>query len=553
MNINQIIADLLMADVTTTPKYYEEKYKNRDLPKGAKVTRFAPSPTGFLHLGSIFAALICEKLAHQSNGVFYLRIEDTDKKREVEGSVPEIVRGMLEYNILFDEGSVDGYNEKGEYGPYTQSLRMDIYKTYVKYLIEEGLAYPCFCTHEELEAIRQAQENIKATPGYYGQWAKHRNITIEEIKENLEKGKSYVIRLKSPGKEDRRVSFEDVIKGTIEMPENVQDIVILKSDGLPTYHFAHVVDDYLMKTTHVMRGEEWLSSTHIHLQLFDILGFETPNYGHIPTLMKIEGNSKRKLSKRKDPELAFSYYEEQGYLPEAVVEYLMHIINSNYEEWRGNNPKSRYTEFIVQIDKISNAGAVFDLNKLSDVSKNFIASLSAHQVCNHYLKWAEKYDKEMANLIRTDLNYAEAIFNIEREIEKQRKDISKWTEVREYGYFFYDSLYKKEARALEFPTNLTKENIKEIISEYRDFYRQYENNLEWFEDLKSFSEKLGYSKNVKLYKKNPENYKGHIGDVAMTLRVALTKKTNTPDLFEIMKLLGVDTVKERLLNIQHTL
>lgn len=546
MKDNKAIADLLIPDITVTPKHYEEQYLNRNLPKDAMVTRFAPSPTGFLHLGSLFAALISERLAHQSKGVFYLRIEDTDKKREVEGSIPEIVRGMLEYNIFFDEGSTDGYNEKGAYGPYKQSLRKDIYRAYAKDLIEKGMAYPCFCTHEDIEEIRKKQEEVKATPGYYGQWAVHRNITMDEIKANLEKGKSYVIRLKSPGSENKRVTYDDLIKGHIDMPENVQDIVILKSDGIPTYHFAHAIDDYLMKTTHVIRGEEWLSSIPIHLQLFDVLGFARPCYAHISTIMKIEGNSKRKLSKRKDPELAFSYYDEQGYLPGAVIDYLMHIINSNYEEWREANPDKAYSEFLIDTDKMSASGAVFDINKLIDVSKNFIATLSAEQVCNLYLRWAETYDKEMAELIKEDTHYAKALFNIERGGEKPRKDIAKWTDVREYAFFFYDSLYKDCDRALDFPTELKVEDIKEILSSYNEIYRQYDNNSEWFEELKNFAEKLGYSKNVKAYKKSPQNYKGHIGDVAMALRVALTKKANTPDLYQIMNLLGVNRVKERL-------
>jgi glutamyl-tRNA synthetase len=553
MNINKEIAQLLLPNITTETSFYEEKYKNRILPEGALVTRFAPSPTGFLHLGGVFAALISERLAHQSNGVFYLRIEDTDKKREVEGSIPEIVRGMNEYNIMFDEGVVDGYNEKGEYGPYKQSMREDIYKSYVKALIEQGLAYPCFCSPEELEEIRNIQEAEKVTPGYYGKWAKYRNITIDEIKQNLAAGKEFVIRLKSPGSEDNRVSFEDAIKGTIEMPENVQDVVILKSEGLPTYHFAHAIDDHLMKTTHVVRGEEWLSSTPIHLQLFKVLGFETPKYAHIPTLMKVEGNSKRKLSKRKDPELAFSYYSEQGYHPEAVIDYLFHIINSNYEEWRAENQKLSYREFMLQIDKMGTAGAVFDLVKLTDVSKNFIANLTAEEVCNFYISWAEKYDAEMADLMKGNKSYANAVFNIERETENKRKDIAKWTDVREYAFFFYDDLYKNDTRNLEFPSNLSKDDLVEILSKYREEYKPYQNNSEWFDALKAFAEGLGYAKNAKLYKKNTELYKGHIGDVAMTLRLALTKKPNTPDLFEIMNLLGVDKVKERLSNVEASL
>ena len=538
MNENKLIADLLLPDINTSPDYYENIYPNRVLPEGAMVTRFAPSPTGFLHLGSLFAAFIYERLAHQSGGTFYLRIEDTDKKREVQGSTSEIIRGLKTYNISFDEDA--------GYGPHIQSQRENIYKTYVKFLLEKGLAYPCFCTLEELEELRKLQENKKVNTGYYGAWTKHRNIALKEIKQNLKEGKNYVIRLKSPGSADKRIIFNDLIKGKIEMPENVQDIVILKTDGLPTYHFAHAVDDHLMRTTHVVRGEEWLSSTPIHLQLFDVLGFERPEYAHIPTLMKMDGTSKRKLSKRKDPELAFSFYEEEGYLPSAVIEYLLHIINSNYEDWRKENPLRPYEDFKIDINKISASGAIFDLNKLTVISKDIIALMKSSDIYELYLKWCESYDTEMAAFLKADPNYCIQIFNIERNSEKPRKDIGKWSDVREDIFFFYDDLYYSKNGDYNYPKALSKGDIQKILSRYINVYCESDNKETWFNKLKAFGENLGYSPSVKNFKKNPAAYKGHIGDVAMVLRIALTKKTATPDLYEMIKVLGTERLTERL-------
>lgn len=538
MDNNKLIADLLLPGINTDTHYYEKLYPKRDLPSGAMVTRFAPSPTGFLHLGSLYASLISERLAHQSGGVFYLRIEDTDKKREVEGSIGEIVRGLAAYNIAFDE--------EGCYGPYKQSSRENFYKCYVKMLLEKGLAYPCFCTQEDLEKLRKLQETKKLNTGYYGSWAKHRNITLEEVKENLLFGKSFVIRLKSPGDSSNRITFSDLIKGNIEMPENIQDIVILKSDGLPTYHFAHAIDDHLMRTTHIVRGEEWLSSVPIHLQLFDVLEFERPKYAHISTLMKMEGTSKRKLSKRKDPELAFSYYEEQGYLAKAVIEYLFRIINSDFEEWRINNPLKPYTSFLIEVEKMSAAGALFDLNKLMDISKDIIAHMSAAEVYASYVSWSEKYDKEMAELLKSNQEYGIQIFNIEREGKNSRKDLSKWTDVREYLYFFFDELYYAADKEFNFPNSLSREDIIEILEKYPSYYNENDSKEHWFEQLKLFSESLGYTGSVKSYRKNPGLYKGHVGDVAMVLRIALAKKSNTPDLYEIIKVMGKEKLYERL-------
>lgn len=542
----KLIADLLLPDIKITTEYYEKIYPERQLKDGAMVTRFAPSPTGFLHLGSIFGSLIDERLAHQTGGIFYLRIEDTDKKREVKGSIEDVVKGLKTYNIFFDEGSIDEKNEKGAYGPYTQSDRIDIYKCYVKALIERGLAYPCFCSNEDLNNLRKFQESIKVNTGYYGKFAKHRSIKLKEIEENLASGKEYVIRLKSQGTPDKRITFRDRIKGEISMPENIQDIVILKSDGLPTYHFAHAVDDHLMRTTLVVRGEEWLSSTPIHIQLFDMLGFKRVEYAHTSTLMKMDGTSKRKLSKRKDPELSFNYYDEQGYLPKAVIEYLLHIANSNFEDWRRENKKKAYTEFFVDIEKMSASGALFDLNKLMDISKEMVADMTAVEVYNSYIKWAEVYDEEMANLFKSDKDYGIKVFNIERESEKPRKDISKWTDVKKDLYFFFDELYDSYNKMFQFPEFMDKKAIKEILTKYKEFYDDNDDQEKWFNNLKKFGESLGYASKVKDFKKNKDKYKGHVGDVAMVIRIALTKSSITPDLYESIKLIGKSRFEKRL-------
>lgn len=546
MNNFKLIAELLLPNINTDADYYEMLYPKRKLSEAAMVTRFGPSPTGFLHLGSLYASLISERLAHQNGGVFYLRIEDTDKKREVKGSIAEIVRGLKTFNIAFDEGVLEDGSEKGDYGPYKQSDREEIYKHYVKLLLERGLAYPCFCSQEDLEQLRKQQELKKVNTGYYGAFAKHRNITLEEVKENIALNKNYVIRLKSPGDPNKRILVEDLIKGNIEMPENLQDIVILKSDGLPTYHFAHVVDDHLMRTTHIVRGEEWLPSTPIHLQLFDVLGFEKPKYAHISTLMKMDGSSKRKLSKRKDPELAFSYYDKQGYLPQAVIEYLLRIINSIYEEWRDENPHKPYSAFKIDIERMSAAGALFDLNKLMDISRNIIASMTAREVFDSYVKWAENYDKEMEGLLKKEPEYGKSIFNIERGGSKPRKDISKWLDVREDLSFFFDELYYTSDEEFKFPASLKEEDILQVLENYPKFYCSTDSKEEWFNKIKDLSVDLGFAASVKEYKKRPEAYKGHVGDVAMIIRVALTKRTNTPDLYDIIGVLREKKLKERL-------
>jgi glutamyl-tRNA synthetase len=552
INDNKLIADLLLPDIDCSTDHFENKYDERTLPKDAFVTRFAPSPTGFLHLGSLYAAMIPEKLAHESKGVFYLRVEDTDTKREVENAIEDTINALKIYNISFDEGMINNVESKGNYGPYKQSERADIYKTYVKALIERGLAYPCFCTHDELNAVRKNQENLKVNTGYYGPWAKCRDISLKEIKEKLALGQSYVIRLKSPGSSQNKVTFKDLIKGNIEMPENDQDIVILKSDDLPTYHFAHAIDDHLMKTTHVIRGEEWLSSTPIHLQLFETLGFKLPQYAHISTIMKMDGNSKRKLSKRKDPEISFNYYQQLGYPKASILEYLLTLINSNFEQWRLDNPSKDINEFKISIDKMSASSPLFDKNKLDDVSKNVVSTMKASEICELYLAWSEIYDKEFWRLISMDSNYLTSIFNIDREVLKPRKDISKWNDVKELiGYFFDDIFNNIKFDTTQYPQNISKEDINKILSEYINVFNPLDDMDTWFNKIKIMCESLDFAKDMKSYKKNPELFKGHVGDVTMVLRVALTKKTNTPNLYDVMKIIGKEKIVQRLSYLQN--
>ncbi|HEY5524744.1 MAG TPA: glutamate--tRNA ligase, partial [Clostridium sp.] len=425
------LADILFPDLEKTPEYYLEKYPKRDLKEGAQVVRYAPSPTGFQHIGGVFAALINERLASQSEGIFFLRIEDTDQKREVEGAIVDTIQTLKNFGMKFNEGMTGEETEIGSYGPYRQSLRKEIYKTFAKDLVKKGLAYPCFCSAEELTAVREKQMAEKITPGYHTEYATCRNINPEDAIKRIENGDSYIIRIKSPGKFENRVEFHDLIKGDISFPESNQDIVIIKSDGLPTYHFAHAIDDALMRTTTVIRGEEWLSSLPIHVQLFDILGFEAPKYAHIPTIMKNDNGSKRKLSKRKDAEAAVSYYKEVGYPMVSVTEYLLNIINSTYEDWRAENPTADYHEFSVVLDKMSKSGALFDMAKLNDVSKEVICRMKSEKVYDYYIAWAEEFDKEMFELVHSKEAMLKEVFNIDKEGPKPRKDFAKWDEVKE--------------------------------------------------------------------------------------------------------------------------
>ncbi len=544
MDFNEL-ADLIFPNAKEVA-YYEEKYPERNLPEGAMVTRFAPSPTGFIHIGGLFGSIIDRKLAQQSNGVFILRIEDTDQKREIENGVSQIVDGLKDFDIIPDEGVVSENKEIGDYGPYKQSERKDIYQAYAKSLIKQGLAYPCFCTPEELEEIRAKQEAAKIRPGYYGVWAKYRTLPIDEAAEKIKNGEKYIIRFKSQGREDRRIKHKDSIKGNIEFPENDQDIVIIKADGLPTYHFAHAVDDHLMRVTHVIRGDEWVSSLPLHLELFRALGFRPPKYAHTATIMKDENGSKRKISKRKDPEAAVSFYHEQGIPADAVVEYLLNIANSSFEPWRRANPDKVISEFELQLNKMSVSGAVFDMVKLLDVSKNVISKYNAEKIYDETLKWASKYDKELEKLLNDNKEYSIKVLNIERGKAKPRKDISKWSDVKEIISYMYEEEYNKMEN-FEFQKIDNIEEIKDLLNSYIENYFDINDDKEkWFNKIKNLSENKGYAREVKEYKQAPEKYKGHVGDVSTVIRVTLTTKHNTPDLYEIMQVLGKETVIDRI-------
>lgn len=540
------LAELLFPNVNKTTDYYTSKYEERNLPEGALVTRYAPSPTGFQHIGGVFAALINERLASQSNGVFFLRIEDTDQKREVEGAIEDTIATMHSFGLDFNEGMTGETTEIGNYGPYKQSLRKEIYETFAKDLVSKGLAYPCFCTPEELAELREKQTSEKVTPGYHGEYAQCRKLSVEEAYNRVKNGDKWVLRLKSPGNPENRVNFHDLIKGDISFPENNQDIVLIKSDGLPTYHFAHVVDDYLMRTTTVIRGEEWLSSLPIHVQLFDVLGFKAPDFAHIPTIMKLDNGSKRKLSKRKDAESAVSYYSEEGYPVESVVEYLLNIVNSSFEQWREENQTADYHEFKVELEKMSKSGALFDIVKLNDVSKNVICRFSAEKVYDMYTKWAKVYDKKMFDLVSHNEAFSKEIFNIDKEGPKPRKDFAKWNDVEEKIYYFFDELfYAEDKDKIEFPKNVDLEEAKRVILEYKKIFDISKDQNDWFGDLKELAVSLGYAADRKSFKKDPDSFKGMVSDVAGVVRTALTHRTNTPDLYTIMQILGEEKVQER--------
>ena len=525
--------------------YYEEKYPERDLKEGAIVTRFAPSPTGFVHIGGLYQSLIARKLATQTDGVFFLRVEDTDQKREVENGISGIVQALNDFGIIPDEGMISETEGKGNYGPYRQSQRKEIYQSYAKYLISQGKAYPCFCTPEEGEEIRAKQEAAKIRPGYYGVWAKCRNITVEEAIEKIKNGESYIIRFKSPGREDRKIKHHDVIKGNVDFPENDQDIVIIKADGLPTYHFAHAIDDHLMRTTHVIRGDEWLSSIPLHLQLFHELGFKAPKYAHIAPIMKNDNGNKRKLSKRKDSEAAVSYYDEEGIPEEAVKEYLLNMANSNFENWRRANKEKSIDEFELQLNKMSVSGALFDMVKLLDVGKTVISMFTAQEVYDRALVWAKKYDKELEEMLQ-DKEYALKVFGIERGNKKPRKDISKWAEVKENIEYMYDDKFLSKEQEYLYQVINEKEDIDKILTLYLEkYYDENDDKQTWFDKIKELAGEMGYAKEVKEFKANPEMYKAHVGDVSTVLRVALTGRTNTPDMYEIMQVLGKDSIEKR--------
>ena len=538
------LADLIFPDAKEI-SYYEEKYPRRDLPEGAMVLRVAPSPTGNVHIGTIYQALINKIAAKRSNGVFYVRIEDTDQKREVEGGIAQIIKSMKDFDVLPDEGMTTENEWEGNYGPYKQSLRKEIYQAYAKYMIEQGKAYPCFCSQEELDEIREKQIAAKIRPGYYGVWAKYRTLPVEEAVEKIKNGEKYIIRFKSPGREDRKIKHKDVIKGNVEFPENDQDIVIIKADGLPTYHFAHIVDDHLMGTTHVTRGDEWLSSVPLHLQLFQEIGFKAPKYAHTPTLLKNDNGNKRKISKRKDAEAATSYYLEEGIPAQAVKEYLLNIANSSFENWRRANPDKDIEEFDFQLNKMSVSGALFDMVKLLDVSKIVISRMTAEEVYEKSKGWASKYSEEL-NKILEDKEYALKVFGIERGNKKPRKDIAKWSDVLENIEYMYDSEFENKTHKYEYQVINDKESVNKILDLYIEkYYDENDDKQQWFEKIKELAGEMGYAAEVKEFKANPDKYKAHVGDVSTVLRVALTDRTNTPDMYEIMKILGKDRMAKR--------
>lgn len=538
------LADLLFPglDEEAVIARIEAAYPPRSLPEGAKVTRMAPSPTGFMHLGNLFGAIADERLAHQSGGVFYLRIEDTDQKREVPGAVETILKVFSDYELPFDEGaSADGDN--GAYGPYRQRQREGIYRAYAKRLVRQGKAYPCFCTEEELAAIREKQAAEKANFGYYGGWAVHRDTPFDEVKARIAAGEPFVLRFRSEGDPGRRTKFTDLVRGTMELPENDQDVVLLKSDGIPTYHFAHVVDDHLMGTTHVVRGEEWLATLPIHIQLFGAMGWKMPKYVHTAQLMKLDNGSKRKLSKRKDPELALDFYQRQGYCVAAVKEYLMTLLNSNFEDWRLANPDAPLEKFPFNTKKMGVSGALFDIEKLNDVSKNVISRMSAAEVADMLTAWAREFDPDFCALLERDPAYTEAILSIGRGGKKPRKDIAVWSGAKEYLSFFFDELFTCDGA---YPENVRAADAKRILDEYAAIYDPADDSGIWFDRIKALADRLGYAANMKDYKQNPEAYRGSVADVSMVLRVAVTGRQNSPDMYEIMRLLGRERVLRRL-------
>ncbi len=541
---NKRLAELLFPDVDKAPEDYEAMYPPRALPEGAKVTRLGPSPTGFIHLGNLFGAITDERLAHQSGGVFFLRIEDTDEKRKVEGAVDVVIDTLRYFGVEFDEGAVkDG--EKGDYGPYFQRQRTHIYHCFAKKLVEEGRAYPCFCTEDELAAMRERQEAEKANFGYYGKWAVHRDAPLEAIERDLAAGRPYVLRFRAPESEGRYFKIKDAIRGELSMPVNDMDFVLLKSDGVPTYHFAHVVDDHLMRTTHVVRGEEWLATLPFHVALFDALGWKPPVYCHTAQLMKIDGGVKRKLSKRKDPELSLDYYKNEGYLPGAVWEYLMTVLNSNFEEWRLQNPAAPIGDFRFSPGKMGVSGSLFDLDKLNDVSKNYLAALDAQTVYDSLTAWAKECDGDYYALLTRDPSFTLAMISIGRGGPKPRKDVSHWRQSKEFYSFFFDELFRRED---PWPENVPPEDRAEILRRYAEGYDHGDDQSVWFDKIRAIAEELGYAPQPKLYKKNPEAYKGHVGDVSAVIRVAVTGRQNSPDIWAVSQTLGEERAMARVKN-----
>ena len=545
MDNNQKLAELLFPNVGTVEEL-EQRFPQRDLPEGAKVTRFAPSPTGFLHIGGLFTAFASVLAAKESNVVSFLRIEDTDKKREIEDGVTGIIEGFNAFGIEFNEG-VTGFNtEKGEYGPYVQSHRAEIYHTVAKQLVQNGLAYPCFCTEEDISAIREKQEEEGAViKGYFGKWAKCRDLSFEEQERRIKSGEPYVLRLRSQGTGEKRFSFDDVVRGKIEMPENYTDAVLLKTDGIPTYHFAHACDDHFMRVTHVVRGDEWIASVPLHIELFKSCGFKILKYVHVAPVMKEDNGGKRKLSKRKDPEAAVSFFVEEGCPKEAVLEYLLTLINSNFEDWRRANPDSSLFDFGFNFKKMSQSGALFDLVKLQDVCKNVISKMDAKTVSDYVLEWSKVYDPEFYNIISKDTGYLQSVLSIDRGTAKPRKDIAKWSEIKDSVSYLYEELYSED---YTLPENISADEAAKILEAYLSVYDAEDDKDTWFQKIKEMCEPLGYTPNVKEYKKNPDAYKGHVGDISSVIRIAVTSRRNTPDLHAIMSILGKEKVTQRIKN-----
>ena len=537
----QALAQLLFPEVTDTPEQMEEKYPLRNVPEGAVITRMAPSPTGFVHLGNLVQGLTSERMAHQSGGVLFLRVEDTDAKREVPGAVEVLIDTLKHYGIHFDEGAtMDGDN--GIYGPYRQRQRAAIYHVYAKKLVQDGMAYPCFCTEDELSAMREKQEANKETTGYYGKYAMWRDRSMEDIQSQLDAGHPWVLRFRSTGSIENQFKFDDVVKGKLTITENDVDHVLLKSDGIPTYHFAHAVDDHLMRTTHVVRGDDWLPTLPFHIQLFKALGFKLPKYVHIGPLMKMDGTSKRKLSKRKDPELALTYYKAEGFPVEAVYEYIMTLLNSNYEDWRRANPTAAATDFKFSPKKLNPAGNLFDYAKLTDVSKNVIAMMDAEKVYTLLTEWAEEFDADFAEKLKSNPDYAKSILAIGRGGKKPRKDIAVWKEAKEYMGFFYDDYLQKPV----FDEKFSADTVKTALNKFLEKFDFADDSNTWFNKVKEITTEMGFTTDMKAYKADPDAFPGTVADVSTFIRLAVTGKHNSPDLYTVMQILGYDRTVERI-------
>ena len=538
------LSELLFPNVTDTPESLEEKFPLRNVPEGAVVTRMAPSPTGFVHLGNLVQGLTSERMAHQSGGVLFLRVEDTDAKREVPGAVEVLIDTLKHYGIQFDEGAThDGDN--GIYGPYRQRQRAAIYHVYAKKLVSEGQAYPCFCTEEELSAMREAQEAAKETTGYYGKYAMWRDRSMEDIQAQLDAGNPWVLRFKSMGSIENQFKFDDLVKGKLTITENNVDHVLLKSDGIPTYHFAHAVDDELMRTTHVVRGDEWLPSLPFHIQLFKALGFKLPKYVHIGPLMKMDGTSKRKLSKRKDPELALTFYKAEGFPVKAVYEYIMTILNSNFEDWRRANPDTPAEDFKFSPKKLNPAGSLFDYAKLTDVSKNVISKMDAETVCTLLTEWAQEFDPDFGAKLAADPAYATSILAIGRGGKKPRKDLAVWKDAKDYMGFFYDEYLEKPVFAEKFE----KAVVIDALNRFLEKFDIADDSGVWFDKVKAITTEMGFTTDMKAYKADPTAFPGTVADISTFIRQAVTGKTNSPDLYTVMQILGYERTVARIQSV----